>query len=619
MHFHVDGALGAFARLSPRLADRLDGIERADSLAFDFHKWAQVPYDAGFLLTRDERWQYATFAADNAYLQPRRDRRLPAATWWPCDTGPDLSRGFRALKTWFTLKTYGLDALGATIDRHLRAGPSPRRPGRAEPRLELAAPPGLNVVCFRPARDDDGADVRPHRRGAACRGPGRPLAHPARRHPAIRACIVNHRTTAERHRRPHRGRAAAGGRAWLIPAPGAHPGAWPRIARIAFGHGNLRPLLRRVAGPDRHRSERRRGTDRPRHDPAEPRPAAAGGAACGRDAARAAQRAFAARMATAPARSLLALRHRRATSWPTPRWTFCCKAPTPRSGTISSMPSTRGLADLPPHDATFLAVAEAPGASRDACPAGGHCCRTCAARVLNGGPGADRRPHPRRRRAACWPTCPARVCPPTHPRDHAPSSPALAAGRAPPKACTPASHWPLVLRPSAPMPAQGWRRSSTQGTSPTAGRDPTPEVLPRPLHRLPRPARPFAKARVVLIGGRPYPGPPGAVGALDRSLPLGRDGRDRAERRAAEAATGSKASTTASPVAMRRPSPPCRPASASTTGASTAPKLPDGRLLIFEIDTALIVHDMDDFVTFPYKAPAMRRLFNDFREHVFTF
>lgn len=196
LHFHVDGALGAFARLAPGLAPLLDGIERADSLAFDFHKWAQVPYDAGFLLTRDEAWQYDTFAADNAYLA-RAETGLAGGSWWPCDTGPDLSRGFRALKTWFTLKTYGLDALGAMIEGTCTLARALAERIEAEPGLELAAPQGLNIVCFRPTGDLDGARSSSITEALQCEGRVAPSLTRLEGRPAIRACITNHRTTAE--------------------------------------------------------------------------------------------------------------------------------------------------------------------------------------------------------------------------------------------------------------------------------------------------------------------------------------------------------------------------------------------------------------------------------------
>jgi aromatic-L-amino-acid decarboxylase len=114
--FHVDGAYGAWAILAPELSPKLKGLERADSLAFDFHKWAQVPYEAGFILVRDGTLQHHAFAASAPYLM-RDSRGLAAGSPWPCDYGPELSRGFRALKIWFTLKVHGLQALGASIAR----------------------------------------------------------------------------------------------------------------------------------------------------------------------------------------------------------------------------------------------------------------------------------------------------------------------------------------------------------------------------------------------------------------------------------------------------------------------------------------------------------------------
>ena len=146
--FHVDGAYGALGILSPALAPRLAGIENADSIALDFHKWGQVPYDAGFLLVRDGRQHRDTFAAPAAYLR-RETRGLAAGSSWPCDLGPDLSRGFRALKTWFTLKTYGTEKLGAVIARTCALAGYLEARILAEPRLELMAPVQLNIVCFR--------------------------------------------------------------------------------------------------------------------------------------------------------------------------------------------------------------------------------------------------------------------------------------------------------------------------------------------------------------------------------------------------------------------------------------------------------------------------------------
>jgi len=192
--FHVDGAYGALAMLSPKIAPRLAGIERAASIAFDFHKWGQVPYDAGFILLRDGDQQYATFASPVAYL--RRDARgLAAGSPWPCDFGPDLSRGFRALKAWFTIKVYGAEKLGEMIADSCALAQYLRRRIDEEPRLELLAPVTLNIVCFRyrgPDADRVNAEIviALHESGIAA-----PSTTTINGCLAIRAALVNHRTT----------------------------------------------------------------------------------------------------------------------------------------------------------------------------------------------------------------------------------------------------------------------------------------------------------------------------------------------------------------------------------------------------------------------------------------
>lgn len=195
LHFHVDGALGALGVLSPALAPKFAGLQRADSLAFDWHKWGQAPYDAGFLLVRDGELHRATFAAEAAYLS-RADRGLARDGWWPCDYGPDLSRGFRALKTWFTLKAYGADALGETIEGTCALARDLAARIEAEPELELLAPVELNVVCFRyRGADPDAlnaaivADL--HEAGRVA-----PSLTRLEGRAAIRAALVNHRTGA---------------------------------------------------------------------------------------------------------------------------------------------------------------------------------------------------------------------------------------------------------------------------------------------------------------------------------------------------------------------------------------------------------------------------------------
>jgi aromatic-L-amino-acid/L-tryptophan decarboxylase len=191
--FHVDGAYGALGMLSPALAPRLAGIENADSIALDFHKWGQVPYDAGFLMVRDGERHREAFAAPAAYLR-RETRGLAAGSSWPCDLGPDLSRGFRALKTWFTLKTYGTEKLGAVIARTCALAAYLEARILAEPRLELLAPAQLNIVCFRyRAREANRVNgeivIAIQESGIAA--PSTTLLDGQL---AIRAAIVNHRT-----------------------------------------------------------------------------------------------------------------------------------------------------------------------------------------------------------------------------------------------------------------------------------------------------------------------------------------------------------------------------------------------------------------------------------------
>lgn len=192
--FHVDGAFGALGVLTPEIAPRLKGIEAADSIAFDFHKWGQVPYDAGFLLVRDGKQHLDTFATPAAYL--RRDARgLAAGSPWPCDFGPDLSRGFRALKTWFTLKSFGTERLGQMIAqscamaRHLEARV------KQEFELELVAGAQMNIVCFRYRGSDAlNSEILADMQEAGIAAPSSTVLNGRM---AIRACFINHRTTTE--------------------------------------------------------------------------------------------------------------------------------------------------------------------------------------------------------------------------------------------------------------------------------------------------------------------------------------------------------------------------------------------------------------------------------------
>jgi glutamate/tyrosine decarboxylase-like PLP-dependent enzyme len=152
--FHVDAAFGAVAMLSDRLRQRFRGIEQADSVAFDFHKWMQVPYDAGCILVREPEALQAAFARRPDYLRSTPGG-LAAGEPWPVDLGPELSRGFRALKVWMTIRTFGAARLAAVVEQCCALAQRLAAAVARTPELELVAPVALNIVCFRVRGCDD--------------------------------------------------------------------------------------------------------------------------------------------------------------------------------------------------------------------------------------------------------------------------------------------------------------------------------------------------------------------------------------------------------------------------------------------------------------------------------
>ncbi|PPQ34176.1 pyridoxal phosphate-dependent decarboxylase family protein [Rhodopila globiformis] len=192
--FHVDAAFGAMAMLSDRLQPLLRGIEQADSVVFDFHKWMQVPYAAGCIVVRDQAVLRAAFVRQADYLRPT-GRGLTAGEPWPVDLGPELSRGFRALKVWMTIRTYGADRLRAVVEHCCVLAQRLAATIARTPELELVAPVALNIVCLRVAGGDDATHD-----GIASwlQETGRSVLSTTtlggRR--VLRAAIVNHRTRA---------------------------------------------------------------------------------------------------------------------------------------------------------------------------------------------------------------------------------------------------------------------------------------------------------------------------------------------------------------------------------------------------------------------------------------
>lgn len=149
MWLHVDGAFGALAALSPKLRERVRGLDLADSLAFDLHKWLYMPIEVGCALVRDPRLHEGAFAKPGAYLGRLRGGISPKGTTWFADLGLQLSRGFRALKVWMSLKEHGARRYGEAIEQNVEQARYLAELVERDENLELLAPVPLNVVCFR--------------------------------------------------------------------------------------------------------------------------------------------------------------------------------------------------------------------------------------------------------------------------------------------------------------------------------------------------------------------------------------------------------------------------------------------------------------------------------------
>ncbi len=146
--FHVDGAIGAVAVLAPRVKPLLAGIERAVSVALDLHKWMHVPFEAGCVLVRHAEAHRLTFSLTPEYLE-HESRGMAAGHTWFSDYGLQLSRQFRALKVWMSIKEHGLERFGRMMERNVEQAHYFGGLVEAHPQLELMAPIGLDIVCFR--------------------------------------------------------------------------------------------------------------------------------------------------------------------------------------------------------------------------------------------------------------------------------------------------------------------------------------------------------------------------------------------------------------------------------------------------------------------------------------
>ena len=211
--FHIDGAYGALAALDETKRPLFRGLERADSISLDPHKWLYVPIDSGCLLFRDEARARAAFSFDGAdYIKVHEQNEAEAFAFW--NYGPELSRRFRALKIWLTLRYYGVNRIARTITEDNAIAAYLGEQVEAVTDFELLATPELSICCFRyvppafqsrlqvtdeaahAAADAELDQLNTQIMNAVQRG-GRAYLSSAtiRGKFALRACITNFRTT----------------------------------------------------------------------------------------------------------------------------------------------------------------------------------------------------------------------------------------------------------------------------------------------------------------------------------------------------------------------------------------------------------------------------------------
>src|ERR1041384_4041472 len=146
--FHVDGAFGALAKIAPSLASLVAGMEQADSIAFDLHKWVYLPFEIACVLVRDAKAHRDTFTMRPSCLA-ETSRGVIAGGLPFAERGLELTRSFRALKVWMSLKTHGIDAFARLIEQNVRQARYLVALIEADRDLELVSPVPLNIVCFR--------------------------------------------------------------------------------------------------------------------------------------------------------------------------------------------------------------------------------------------------------------------------------------------------------------------------------------------------------------------------------------------------------------------------------------------------------------------------------------
>lgn len=199
--FHIDGAFGGLARLSPEHSHLVEGISLADSVAVDLHKWMYLPFEIACILVKNQAEHVKTFAMAPSYIASL-DRGVIAGGLPFFDLGVDLTRSFKALKAWMCIKAFGMARFGSAIARNIEQARLLAALIEESPHLELMAPVPLNVVCFRFTQEGLGQEnldavnteilLRCQERGIAV-----PSSTVIKGAFALRACMVNHRTLDE--------------------------------------------------------------------------------------------------------------------------------------------------------------------------------------------------------------------------------------------------------------------------------------------------------------------------------------------------------------------------------------------------------------------------------------
>ena len=196
--FHIDGAYGALAKLDPDYAGQLKAIEKSDSVAFDLHKWLYMPYEVGCTLIKNAEAHRNAFAITPNYLI-QENRGLAGGPDSYNNFGFELSRGFKALKVWMSLKEHGIKRYALQIHQNNRQAKYLEKLISESQFLKLLAPVSLSIVCYRFIKPDlSEGDLNMLNKEILIQLQEQGIASPSSTilgdKFAIRVCIVNHRT-----------------------------------------------------------------------------------------------------------------------------------------------------------------------------------------------------------------------------------------------------------------------------------------------------------------------------------------------------------------------------------------------------------------------------------------